>query len=256
MAAMWLGLCGVAQAQQAGALGVPGLKLSAGAAVASTPSYIGSDETRGQVLPLLLAQQGIWFLDSARGLGYRRQFSSGLFFGQALFVDLGRLQRKTSWRPGAERLRGMGDIRGTAVLTTELGYEFAPWLSVLAEGEWALGRRERGDRARLALQGGLWNSAEHDFWYELDARFGERDYVQTYFGVSAAQSAATGFAPHAPKRGLYAYGYSLSWEYRFARPWSALLSLQGLQLVGDAGRSPIVQRRHGLTGLAGINYSF
>ncbi|EHP40584.1 MltA-interacting MipA [Cupriavidus basilensis OR16] len=229
---------------------------SIGPGVRVAPDYLGAKDTRVLPVPVVYIQHGALFLDSARGAGYRYETASGLYWAQALNWDLGRVDRKSSVRPGADRLRGMGTVKGSLVTTAELGYNVAPWLAIRAEAEFALSERDRGNRYRVGLEGALWARAQDDVWYTVDAHFSDRRFARTYFGVTPTQSAASGFANYAPDRGLYAYSYSLNWEHRFSRHWSALLSINAVNLTGAAGRSPIVQESFNVYALGAINYTF
>ncbi|MDW3683563.1 MipA/OmpV family protein [Cupriavidus sp. CV2] len=234
----------------------PEWSITVGAGVGVAPAYLGAKDMRVLPVPVVTVQHGPFYVDAIRGLGYRYETGFGLFFGQALTYDLGRSDRRSDYQPGSKRLAGMGSIGAAAVTTAEIGYGFAPWLAVRAEGAFALSGRERGNRYRVGLEGALWSSAKDDVWYELDAHFSDRRYASTYFGVTSAQSTASGFSRYAPARGFYATSLSLNWEHRFTRHWSTLLSINAVNLAGDAGRSPIVQERLNWYGLAAINYRF
>ncbi|MDT4856164.1 MltA-interacting protein MipA [compost metagenome] len=205
---------------------------------------------------MLLIMQGPFYLDSIRGLGYRYETDSGLFFGQAFNWDPGRADHDSDSRPGSDRLRGMDTVKGSLVTTAEIGYSFAPWLAVRAEGELALTERDRGNRYTLGFEGGLWSEEQNDVWYSLNAHFSDGHFAQSYFGVTPTQSAASGFSHYTPDRGFYAYSASLNWEHRFTRHWSALFSVNGTNLAGDAGKSPIVQEKFNTFALGAINYTF
>lgn len=229
---------------------------SLGLGAAISPEYLGAKDSRVQPVPMVYIKQGPFYLDSLRGLGYRYDTDSGLFFGQALNWDPGRADHKSDSRPGANRLRGMGTIKGALVTSAEVGYSFAPWLAVRAEGEFALTERDRGNRYTLGLEGGLYSGSKNEVWYSVNAHFSDRRFARTYFGVSPSQNAATSFARYTPDRGLYAYSASLNWEHRFTKHWSVLFSVNAVNLVGDAEKSPIVQERLNSFVLGAINYTF
>jgi outer membrane scaffolding protein for murein synthesis (MipA/OmpV family) len=90
----------------------------------------------------------------------------------------------------------------------------------------------------------------------LTGSWGSDKYMQTYYGVSAAQSSASGFARHDAGAGIYAYSMNLDWTHRLTSRWSVLASAGVTQLTGDAGDSPIVQRKTSPTGSLKVTYSF
>lgn len=51
----------------------------------------------------------------------------------------------------------------------------------------------------------LYTSPENSVTLALTGSWGSSKYMQTYYGVSAAQSAASGFARHDAGSGIYAY---------------------------------------------------
>lgn len=227
-----------------------------GVGVGVFPEYIGAKNARVQPIPMVFIKQGPFYLDSVRGLGYRHETDTGLFFGQAFDWDPGRADHGSDWRPGADRLHGMGTVKGSLVTTAEVGYRFTCWLSVRAEGEFALTGRGRGNRYTFGLEGGLWGGDKNDVWYAIDTHFSDGRFAQSYFGVASDQSAASGFSRYRPDRGFYAYSASLNWEHRFTKHWSALISVNALNLASDAAKSPIVQETFNTFALGAVNYTF
>ncbi len=234
----------------------PKSEVSLGLGVGTAPEYLGARDVRVQPVLMVFIKQGPFYLDSTRGLGYRYETESGLFFGQAFNWDPGRTDRDSNYRPGSDRLRGMGAVKGALVTTAEVGYSFAPWLAVRAEGEFALTERDRGNRYSLGLEGGLWSEGKNEVWYSVNAHFSDGRFAQSYFGVTPSQSSTTGFSRYTPDRGFYAYSASVNWEHRFTKHWSALISVNAVDLAGDAGKSPIVQERFNTFALGAINYTF
>lgn len=234
----------------------PESEVSLGLGIGLAPEYLGAKSTRVQPVPVVFIRQGDFYLDSVLGLGYRHETKSGLFFSQVFNWDPGRTDHDSNYRPGSDRLRGMGTVKGSLVTTTEMGYSITPWLSVHIQGEFALTARERGNRYALGLEGGLWRESKDDVWYAVNAHFADGRFVQSWFGVSRTQSAASGFPGYTPNRGLYAHSASLNWEHRFTRHWSTLVSVNAIKLTGNAGKSPIVQESFNTYALATVNYTF
>jgi outer membrane scaffolding protein for murein synthesis (MipA/OmpV family) len=72
------------------------------------------------------------------------------------------------------------------------------------------------------------------------ARFGDRRFVQTYFGVTEAEAAASSFAAYNPSGGLVATGVEFGLQHRFTDAWGLQGRINYDRLQDDAGRSPIV----------------
>lgn len=65
-------------------------------------------------------------------------------------------------------------------------------------------------------------------------------YNRTYFGVTPAESLASGLAAHAPRGGVVSAGLELGATWAFDDRWGLDGAIRWDRLTGDAGRSPIV----------------
>jgi hypothetical protein len=81
------------------------------------------------VVPVLQGRKGAFFIDAQKGVGYDLQNDSGWYFEHTLGYDLGRADKNSGWREGANNLKGMGDIDAT-LNTLPCGWQAAPWLSM------------------------------------------------------------------------------------------------------------------------------
>lgn len=88
----------------------------------------------------------------------------------------------------------------------------------------------------------------------LTGSWGSSKYMQTYYGVSDAQSAASGFARHDAGAGIYAWSIDLDWNHKLTARWSVLAAAGVTQLTGEAGDNPIVQRKTSPTGSLKVTY--
>ncbi|MCB1332181.1 MAG: MipA/OmpV family protein [Roseivivax sp.] len=71
--------------------------------------------------------------------------------------------------------------------------------------------------------------------------WGSQDYTATYFGVTAAESAASAFPVYAPGEGIVSAGLELGATYKLSQDWSLAGTLKWDRLSGDAANSPIVR---------------
>ena len=67
--------------------------------------------------------------------------------------------------------------------------------------------------------------------------------MQAYFGVTPAQSQASGFRAYTPKAGVRKFDLSVNTEYALTQDWKLQGSLLLTQLTGDAADSPLVKRK-------------
>ncbi|VTQ73556.1 MltA-interacting MipA family protein [Stenotrophomonas maltophilia] len=86
--------------------------------------------------------------------------------------------------------------------------------------------------------------------------YGNRGYMQTWYGVSPEQAARTGFAQHKPKAGLVSAGLGLKWSHRVGRNGNWYISAEGTRLLGDAADSPIVQKANQFGLMSGYTHRF
>jgi outer membrane protein len=77
------------------------------------------------------------------------------------------------------------------------------------------------------------------------ARFVGDAYNEAYFGVNAAQAAASGLPVYDVSGGLYSYGAGASVIAPLSsdRSWALVFVAGYDRLTGDAGDSPLVQQR-------------
>ena len=78
---------------------------------------------------------------------------------------------------------------------------------------------------------------------DLTAELADRNYAQTYYGVTAAQSVRSGYRELRPKAGLISTSASVGLNYELTKEWSLGASLGATRLMGDAAKSPIFSKR-------------
>ena len=233
--------------------------LTLGGGVDVAPRYSGSDKSRvtaAQVVDYAMANG--FFISTTRGLGYGNRVGN-LDYSAALSYRAGRKDRDVSSdsiASGSDYLRGMGDIKGSAVVVPGLGYRITDWLNVQLQAEVPVSERDNGEAVHFGITSPLYTSPENSVTLALTGSWGSSKYMQTYYGVSAAQSAASGFARHDAGSGIYAYSLNLDWTHKLTSRWSLLAAAGVTQLTGEAGDSPIVQRKTSPVGSLKVTYSF
>lgn len=233
--------------------------LTLGGGVDVAPRYSGSDKSRvtaAQVVDYAMANG--FFISTTRGLGYGNRVGN-LDYSAALSNRAGRKDRDVSSdsiASGSDYLRGMGDVKGSAVVVPGLGYRVTDWLNVQLQAEVPVSERDNGEAVHFGIASPLYTSPENSVTLALTGSWGSSKYMQTYYGVSAAQSAASGFARHDAGSGIYAYSLNLDWTHKLTSRWSLLAAAGVTQLTGEAGDSPIVQRKTSPVGSLKVTYSF
>jgi MipA family protein len=207
--------------------------------------YMGAKDFRFEALPTFNISRGIFFADFIRGAGVQYQTASGFYISETFNYDYGRADENDFFRPGSDYLKGMGEVKGTVTSTVTLSQRIAPWLSVNAQAEFQFGLES------TALQ-----TAVDTIVFDLDAKLGDGQYNQTYFGVTPSQSINSGLRPYSPGAGLYAISLAATWTHKFDKHWSADLMLDATRYTNTVADSPVVQRRTGLTVFTSVGYTF
>ena len=254
-AACFLGLA--AWAQPVGDETPDAWKFSVGLGVASHPDYPGSADTRTSGFPMLSAYYGRYFIGGVPDAGL--PFGAGVNLvqtaqwrlGVGLGADLDK-QRKESDSP---RLAGLGDIDGTAHGSAFASYN-ASWWRIGGHVVTDVGGNHQG--TRVAMQ---WAAKFHPMErLELSAGPGftwaDSDYAQTFFGVTAAQSARSGLSTFTPGSGLTQVNFNIAAHYLLTPQWGLGASITAASLRGDAAQSPITEKKEQNTVGLFVNYRF
>lgn len=233
--------------------------LTLGGGVDVAPRYSGSDKTRVSAAQVVdYSMDNGFFIGTTRGIGYGNNLGN-LDYSAALSYRTGRKDKDVSSdsiSSGSDELRGMGEIKGSAIVVPGLGYKVTDWLNLQVQGEIPVSERDNGEAVHFGISSPLYISPYNAVTLALTGSWGSDKYMQTYYGVSAAQSAASGFARHDAGAGIYAYSLNLDWTHRLTSRWSVLAAAGVTQLTGDAADSPIVHRKTSPTGSLKVTYSF
>ncbi|MEP9014641.1 MipA/OmpV family protein [Enterobacter roggenkampii] len=235
--------------------------LTLGGGVDVGPRYSGSEKTRvsaAQVVDYSMANG--FFIGTTRGIGYGNNIGN-LDYSAALSYRTGRKDKDVSSdsiSSGSDELRGMGEIKGSAIIVPVLGYKVTDWLNLQLQlqAEVPVSERDNGEAVHFGISSPFYTSPKNEVTMKVTGSWGSDKYMQTYYGVSAAQSAASGFARHDAGAGIYAWSMNLDWTHKLTSRWSVLASAGVTQLTGDAGDSPIVHRKTSPTGSLKVTYSF
>lgn len=226
--------------------------LTIGGGALYQPSYLGSDHYDVDPLPLFdLRYADKFFLSTRDGLGANLLESSNWRAGPVLKYRMARDQDDD------DALRGMGDVDAAGEAGAFVHYDLRPF---------KLGAEIRqGFGGHDGVVGDLFANWSTKLSESLMLTAGPRatvaskDFTQTYFGVSAGQSARTGYRQYNPDGAYMSYGLGANLTYMV----TDRLSVGGFagvdRIAGDAADSPLVdqagsptQARVGVT----LGYSF
>lgn len=235
-----LGFAPLAQAQEDDR---NGLHLSLGAAGVYRAEYKGSKDYEAVVLPFpgLRYQRGdLYVALEGRSLRANLLPGGGLEAGPLLSFERGRdddIKNLT--------VRRLGQIDDAISAGIFVRKRFA-----IGEGALRVGGEVLTDTGDV--YGGVFGRAGLDYdrpvgdrWTlstGLSATYGDRKYMQTYFGISTAGAAASGLAAYRAKAGIETVELSAAARYRISDRWSLVARGGYGRLLHSAADSPIVAK--------------
>ena len=259
LAATFLALCPLVQAQSVSQEPVHGLSGRIGLAVATVPTYEGSPNRRtlaGPDLTLSYRSRDWGSVEfGQRGLVWNA-VEAGLFrFALVAQFDPGRKDKDTSTlnpTPGDKRLAGMGNVQSSTEAGVGVGYG-----PVMVVARQSLSERgPKGAQVDMTVEIPWSLSDRLSLRFALGATWAHRDYLQTYFGVTAAQAQATSFSVYTPKSGCRKVEASVGAEVAMATSWKLQANVSFTQLGDVAAASPLVGRRNGASAALAMAYAF
>ncbi len=248
-------------------------EVSVGAAVASSSDYEGGKKTVSGLVPDLNVSYktsgfGTFGVGSkSRGLSWTAIDTDAYSVGVSIGANAGRKDNAdgTLLQPGSKRLKGMGEIKSTADISVFGHYTAGiPIMMQLT--------KNTGDGKRDAKDGSFKGHGGTEFSLSTEIpvpvtsaitlsispslNWADSKYTQTYFGVTAAQAAQSGFKQFNAKGGIKSFALSLGANYQFDKHWAANAGVTFSQLQGDAAKSPLVERKGQTSLQAGVGYTF
>ncbi|PRA29227.1 MipA/OmpV family protein [Pseudomonas poae] len=226
-----LGLCGVAGT----ALAEP-ITGEVGAGLSYQPHDPTGSRYETRPVPYLDLDWGNVSLSTDDGLTWSALNTNGFTAGPYINYLQGRTSNGS--------LRGLHDVSDRAEVGGFVQYAPADFWRVYAQVGHAVGGvsdqngvlGKVGGELGYPLGGGIIGSTN------LMAHFADGRQTQTFFGVDANESAASGFRPYNASGGFQNLTFTQSFEFPLASNWSLLTSASWIHLVGSAADSSIVKQ--------------
>ncbi|MFZ9682395.1 MAG: MipA/OmpV family protein [Cephaloticoccus sp.] len=241
-----------------------GWSFEVGGGILTAPAFPGADHQQVMLVPDVRAAYGERFSASiAQGARYTAWAAYGWAAGPLATVDFGRdADGDSPFRIAgdeATELTGIHEVDAAVQAGAFLRYETETW-SAEAVLQRALGGHEglvldlSLDRSwRLTTAGGL----PLIVGTGPRLRWASADYLEAYFGLTAADAAASGLSRFQPGAGLVSAGWGLQVVRPVSRRAAIIAFLAAERLLGDAADSPLVSRRGDANQLsAGIFFSY
>lgn len=226
------------------------------------PDYAGATNYGFSVKPALFLRYGRFSLTTGAGFVTRRadEVPRGLGADLVVTEDLrlnlaARLDRGRD-ESASPQLQGMGDVPGTVrvrVMATWRPLEH--WVFNGAVTVDALGRGQ-GLGGELAFARETWFSAETLWTWGGSVTMGNQTNIQTYYGVTPAQSASSGYPVYTPNGGLTGVALSTGIRSELFTDWVGFFNVGVSQTLGPLNDSPLVTRPFGFGANTGIAWRF
>ncbi len=252
----------VSAVASAPAKAVPKLEGAVGLVLAHKPAFSGSSDR--QLKPQLagFVRYGRFTLTGAGGFTTRRQddVERGLD-AELLRRESVRINLSLRYDPGrreneSDQLAGMGNIEHTVRSRLSLRWEPGPYWSLsLASGLDLLGNGG-GYTVEAGVSRTFVIDAQHRVILGASLTGAGDRYLQSWYGVTAEQSARSGYLVYKPSEGLRDVHTSATWRIEVNPQWSGFASLGATRLLGPAADSPLTRQRNGWSMSAGIARRF
>lgn len=226
-----------------------------GLAAETAPPYSGARAYREQGGPVInINYRDVAFISTGDGIGYNFLRGDHYQIGVAMAYDLGRNEQQD-----LNNLRGLGDIGAAPVAklygTWVLSKKFPIILRV--DGRQFIGGAQgaTGDvSVYMPLPG---SSKTFVMFAGPSISFATHHYLQTLYGVPAAQAAASGHpAYEVAHAGTSAVGVGFSATRFITSHWLINMDAAISQIRGSASQSPLIEERTQRVLALSINYQF
>ncbi|KQV28655.1 MipA/OmpV family protein [Massilia sp. Root335] len=252
----------------------------AGLGVQSAPRWDGTGSRKVSALPVLQVQWSNGLFISGMSAGMHLSDDPTFEYGPLLAVQPGRDRTGTGQALGGigstdtmligpvpepidKRNMRNTDLDGMDKIGARLqggvfaNYYVTPQWRLTSSLLYGAGNDHDGARLdlgvqRLAVELGAW----HHVSLSAGATVVNRNYNQTYFGVTLAEVSRSRFSYYEAGGGLQDAHVGVRWNWAWSPSWMLTTNLQARRLLGSAARSPLVERSTNLTVSTAIAYRF
>jgi outer membrane scaffolding protein for murein synthesis (MipA/OmpV family) len=234
-----------------------GTTIAVGAQAIVQPTYEGSGEYELVAVPIVKfggSESALSFVKfdfrALNDVGIGVVNVGGLSFGPAVGYRFDREE------DDGDRLRNLGDIDGGFLVGGFARYDLKPFYVRGSYLTQVSGEEDAGGIFRF--QGGADFHVSPQLLLKTFAavEWADDDYMQTYFGVTAAQSAASGLTRFDPSSGAKSFHLGATAEYEVFPTWTVHAGVEYVQLLGDAADSPITEDESQVVARLGLSKSF
>ena len=234
-----------------------GLHGSIGMGVAVMPEYEGSKDHKTRVTPNINLFYGdsLFFTRMTAGanlLRFKTELGVAVTAGPLLALRRGRDQDDNA------ALNGLGDIDRALDAGGFVSFRKQGWQASVDVRQ-NVTNSGQGATMKFSAGHGIPLGQKFKLRANLETTWASADYMKTFFGIDALQSAQSGIAQYEAGSGFKDAGVSVMADYAITRDWSSFATIRYKQLLGDAADSPIVAdlgSRDQASASVGIKYRF
>jgi outer membrane scaffolding protein for murein synthesis (MipA/OmpV family) len=218
------------------------------------PRYDGSDRYHMLAGPSLdIRYKDLLFGSTGEGFGVNVVQGPNWRVSVAAAYDLGR-----RGHDDPEHLDGLGNINpapemkiaGEYVVSKDFPLVFRAAFTRSFGGS-------NGWSADLGTYMPLPGSGQTFYWFAgPSVTFADSNYMQSWFGVTPQQAAASGYQPYSASAGLRSAGFGITMVYFVNKHWFVSADGALKRLLGSAAHSPIIQTKTDGVCDISINYQF
>lgn len=219
-----------------------------GAGVMYEPKYEGSDEMEVSPLPFISATFFDRLTIDPTGVELKAYEQGPFQFDVNLGYDFGRKEKDS------HDLRGMGNVDGGVTVGGKTTLSYGP-----AEFFVSFDKTLGGSEGLLGTFGTEFTQPINEkliLGAGASATFADKNYMDSYFGVTAAQAARSGYKAYKADPGVKSVDLSVSATYLLNENWMVRAEQDVGLLVGGAADSPLVKREIQSKSMLLLGYRF
>lgn len=224
-----------------------------GGGIGVKPNYSGAKDNKNEFVPAFRLAYGPLFIggvDNLVALGWDAVKTDRWTFALGVGADISPREESDD-----DHLHGLGDIDVTPRGFTSATYE-NKWFKGAVIATQDIGGDDQG--FKLASYAHLqWRPVERlRFYTGPTLSWADSDYMQTQYGVTAAQSSRSGLSRYNASAGIEKIGWDLGLDYVISPSWLIGGKVSAQRLEEDAADSPITQQVDQVTGVLFMAWRF
>lgn len=222
-------------------------KVTIGAGAIYMPEYEGSDKFDVNPFPIFSAEFGERVSVDITGVTVDLYEANGFRVGVKGGYEMGRKEDDSDY------LRGLGDIDPGGVIGGIVSYDVGPF-QAYAKLDKTIG----GSDGFTGTVGAKASYKYERFIFSADVSgtWADDKHMESYFGITSAQSASSGLAQYDAKAGVKRVDVKASITYMMTENWLVTGAAGAGFLMGDAKDSPIVKDDVQPFAMLGVAYRF